>query len=479
LLIAAVSKISNHGQALGAFGGDIRLKSVADAINTLDFNGAGYAFLLNRSGTIISHPKTELNGKSYTELFAGDAPPLETPLRPVTVSGKKLLVSFTPLSQLHGADWCIGVVLDESIVMAEANRLTLQAAIGVAIGIALCLALLSLLVRHLLKPLGCEPVEAAEIMHKVAGGDLTTRIDHAQPGSLLATLGSMVNALRTMMTEIHRDAYRLAESAQHIAQASDAVSHAAGQQSDATSSMAAAVEELTVSSCSISDSARETSQDSAKAVELSGQGAERVMQASQSTQQISQTVTDASERIRALDQRARQISDIASVIKDIAGQTNLLALNAAIEAARAGEQGRGFAVVADEVRKLAERTSTATTEIEEMISGIQGDTVGAVDAMNATLPEVQQGVELATSATDALKIIEQGARRTLERIGEVANSTAEQSQASTSIAQSVEQIARMVSESANTIQSTASTAHDLEEIASNLKKQVSYFKLQA
>ena len=188
-------------------------------------------------------------------------------------------------------------------------------------------------------------------------------------------------------------------------------------------------------------------------------------------------MSDASGRIRALEERAKQVSSIANVIKDIAGQTNLLALNAAIEAARAGEQGRGFAVVADEVRKLAERTSSATLEIEQMITGIQNDTVGAVEAMSAALPEVQEGVELANSASESLQAIEDGARRTLERVGEVADATLEQSSASTSIAQRVEQIANMVEETTETIRGTAATAHELENIANNLKQQIGKFRI--
>jgi methyl-accepting chemotaxis protein len=331
--------------------------------------------------------------------------------------------------------------------------------------------------RSILNQLGGEPKAASEIMQRIANGDLTASIDQAPPGSLLNTLGGMAQALRKMVSEINGDANRLVDNAEHIATASEEVARAAEQQSDATSAMAAAIEQLTVSSNHISDSARDTSHDSIAAVELSGQGSARVDQASQAIQQISDTVSDASTRIHALEERAKQISSIANVIKDIAGQTNLLALNAAIEAARAGEQGRGFAVVADEVRKLAERTSLATTEIEQMIVGIQGDTIGAVEAMNAALPEVQQGVALASSASESLRAIEEGARRTLERIGEVADATKEQSTASTSIAQRVEQIANMVEETTQTIRGTATTAHQLQDIAVSLKQLISRFKV--
>jgi len=349
---------------------------------------------------------------------------------------------------------------------------------GISLALLVALVVFGYLVsRSILRQLGGEPTTAVEIMERVASGDLTADIGQAPPGSLLYALRGMVGALRQMVVEINSDAGRLVSNAEQISSASDQVAAAAEQQSDATSSMAAAIEQLTVSSNHISDSARDTSEDSSSAVELSGQGSQRVDKAAAAIRQIADTVSDASGRIHALEERARQISDIANVIKDIAGQTNLLALNAAIEAARAGEQGRGFAVVADEVRKLAERTSLATTEIEQMIVGIQGDTVGAVEAMNAALPEVQQGVALAESASESLREIEDGARRTLERIGDVADATREQSSASTSIAQRVEQIANMVEETTATIRSTAASAHQLQEIALSLKQLVNRFRV--
>ena len=129
------------------------------------------------------------------------------------------------------------------------------------------------------------------------------------------------------------------------------------------------------------------------------------------------------------------------------------------------------------MRKLAERTSSATTEIEQMIVAIQADTGGAVEAMNAALPEVEQGVQLAESATDSLRAIEEGAHRTLERVGEVADATLEQSSASTSIAQRVEQIANMVEETTATIRGTTETAHQLEDIANNLKGLIGRFRV--
>ena len=331
--------------------------------------------------------------------------------------------------------------------------------------------------RSITRELGGEPGAATAVMQRAAQGDLTTQLGSTQPGSMLHALGSMVGALRSMMGEINHGSRQLVDNADHISRISREVASAAERQSDATAAMAAAMEELTVSSSHISSSALDTEQNSQEAMRLAAEGTQRVDQAASAIRRMAETVTGASSRILALEERIGQVSSIANVIKEIAGQTNLLALNAAIEAARAGEQGRGFAVVADEVRKLAERTSTATTEIEQMITGIQGDTSGAVQAMHAALPEVDQGVALAASATEALRAIEAGANKTLERVREIADATKGQSATSTALAQQVEEISCMVQSTSDSIRGAAEAAVGLEQIAGNLKNQIARFHL--
>ncbi len=329
----------------------------------------------------------------------------------------------------------------------------------------------------ILRQLGGEPDVAAGVMREVAGGNLTASAGTPPKDSLMGALETMIASLRTLVREINGEADLLVRNAEQIKSGSGEVSRRAEKQSEATSAMAAAVQELTVSSSQISDSARQTEGDSNTAMQLAGQGRERVDQAKSAIQAIASTVAGASERIRALEQRANQVSSIANTIKDIADQTNLLALNAAIEAARAGETGRGFAVVADEVRKLAERTTAATAEIEQTISGIQNDTVSVVDAMNDALPQVELGVQLANSAYESLQAIADGANRTVDRVRDVANATQEQGVASTAIAQRVEQVAQMVDETTTTIRASAETANQLERIAQNLKQQIAQFRV--
>ncbi len=379
--------------------------------------------------------------------------------------------AFTPWNWVIGT----GIYIDDVDTEFNHNAMILG---GIS---AILLAILAIygisMGNSIVKQLGGEPAIAAEVMRKVASGDLTAESGATERGSLLHALDTMVHALRDLVSSINNGANEVVSNAERIAKASRNVASASERQADATSAMAAAIEELTVSSSQISDNATATESDSQDSMTLAGQGAERVEQATDAIKRIASTVNDASARIAALNERAQQVSSIANVIKDIAGQTNLLALNAAIEAARAGEQGRGFAVVADEVRKLAERTSVATTEIEQMISGIQSDTVSAVSAMNAALPEVEQGVELAGSASNTLRTIQEGSGRTVERVRDVANATREQSMASTSISQRVEQIAQMVEETTYTVRETNSTADQLERIAHELQDQISRFKV--
>ena len=440
----------------------------------------------------VMHPiKPELQGKDMTD----NKDP----------TGKQLYVEFVKVVKANGAGfvdylwskpgltepvpklsyvkgyepwgWIVGTGIYIDDVNAQFRKDAMMLG-GVSAGLLVVLVVLGGLIRaSIVNQLGGEPAEAAAVMERVASGDLTADVGNPAKGSLLDALGGMVTSLRSLVREVSSSAVTLASNAEQIRHASSEVATAAEHQADATSAMAAAIEELTVSSNHISDSARETERDSREAMTLASEGSDRVDQATEAIRKIATTVSDASTRIHALEERASQVSSIANVIKDIAGQTNLLALNAAIEAARAGEQGRGFAVVADEVRKLAERTSTATTEIEQMILGIQGDTGGAVEAMNAALPEVEQGVQLAGHASESLRGIEAGAGRTLERIGEVATATREQSTASTSIAQRVEEIAQMVDETTATIRGTAETAHQLEQIAQGLKGQIGRFKV--
>jgi methyl-accepting chemotaxis protein len=482
-------------EAAGKISRELAQKAAAEAIGRVRYGGqdgkSEYVYAFTVGGINISHIRSDLIGKDAREILKDSkgrytvkdilasvqskpSAYIDTafprPGAQVPVDKLQFAMSFEPWGWVIGS----GVYMDD--IDSEFNH-RLVTVLAVAVGILLIVGFIGFIIaRGVLQQVGGEPAEAIALMSRAASGDLTVEVHSAPGGSMLASLGDMVASIRRMVTEIGQCASRLTQGAERISTASRQVAVASGKQSDATSSMAAAIEEMTVSINHISDNAKDTQENSLTSVDLSEDGFGRVEAATHEIKDIASRVSDASGRIRKLEDRANQISSIAGVIKDIAGQTNLLALNAAIEAARAGEQGRGFAVVADEVRKLAERTSTATIEIEQMISGIQSDTVEVVGVMDAALPQVDAGVKGAESAAESLCQIKDGAQKTLDRIREVADSTQEQSVASNSIAQKVEEIATMVEETTAAMQSTAETAEDLEKISSELTVLISRFR---
>ena len=192
---------------------------------------------------------------------------------------------------------------------------------------------------------------------------------------------------------------------------------------------------------------------------------------------IAQTVNESARIIEQLGKHSENISAIVNVIKEIADQTNLLALNAAIEAARAGEQGRGFAVVADEVRKLAERTTQSTKEISDMIGAIQQGTESAVASMQGGVSRVAEGVTLSRRAGEAIARIRQGTQDVRQSVGDISDAMGEQSQASNEIARGVEHIAQMAERNSTEVRATADTVLHLEQMATTLQAEVQRFRV--
>ncbi|WP_028536918.1 methyl-accepting chemotaxis protein [Paludibacterium yongneupense] len=389
-----------------------------------------------------------------------------------------MVMKINQVKKIGDWDWIIGFGVFTDDIDAAYWSLAWRF-IGLGALVLLCVVGLAVtMARSIYRQLGGEPEYAARVAQAIAAGDLSQQLgDGFSADSVLASVAGMQSGLRQMIEGIQRGADLLGQAVTGLTGQMAQINQASRLSADATSSTAAAIEQMSVSIDHISSNARETELNSAHSSALAGDGEKKVNQAAGTIQGASEQISMASTQIEGLLDRSRQIGGIASVIKDIADQTNLLALNAAIEAARAGEQGRGFAVVADEVRKLAERTTKATTEISVMVSTIQDDTGTAMSSMNAVTPQVVLGVSMANEAAAALREISAGAAVTLDKVRSVAAATAEQTQASTSVAQNVERIAQMVEESAESVRAANANVQMLEKLAGDLRESVTRFHL--
>ncbi|HJW25635.1 MAG TPA: methyl-accepting chemotaxis protein [Rhodocyclaceae bacterium] len=375
-------------------------------------------------------------------------------------------------------DWVIGATGPVSEFVADALRVRNLLMIASVLSGLLIIAVLYFALRRSLAPLdrvidGLRQVEKGHVGYRFpeGPGDSRDEIDmlSRELNGTLATLGGLIREIADATHQIDRSAHHQEASSGQVATASE-------QQSQAASSMASAVEELSVSINQVADHAREASQAAAEAQESSTHGRQVVDAAMAELRQLARELNDSAEQVVELGAKSAMISRIVDVIRDIAEQTNLLALNAAIEAARAGEQGRGFAVVADEVRKLAERTGQSTQEIAAMIAAIGSDTQAAAEHMQAVRGRMDDGMERIGGISEVLVHIDGRNGRSSEVIRDIAAATQEQSTASSDIARQVEQISQMAESNASASGDNREQAAGMKTLAAGLRESVAQFR---
>jgi methyl-accepting chemotaxis protein len=355
---------------------------------------------------------------------------------------------------------------DAQALSAFANR-TMQ--LGTLAAIVAALGLGAWLFRSTIPPLR----RICDVTGRMArDSDFTLRIGLAgrdEVGDTARSVDRLADSIRETLQELLSGIEHIAETAGRLSQAAGQVSSSSGRQSEAAASMSATVEELTVSINQVADNARRAFDLSHESGEAARDGGEVIAESVRHMQDIAGRIRRTADAVGELGQASREISGIVQVIRDVADQTNLLALNAAIEAARAGEQGRGFAVVADEVRKLAERTASATQDIGQRIAAIQAGVDGAAEGMSEAVALVDAGVVVSDNAGASVRRINDSASQVEGEANAISDTLREQSAASNQIAVHVDQIAQMSLDNRRGAEDTAGLSRELAELASAMR----------
>ena len=475
MVIGILSKVSS---SVGVVGGDLALDGLVQIINSLNFGGMGYAFLVNDQGKILVHPDKDLVMKSLSDLFPQHTPKLTGELTEVQSDGQARLLTFTPITGLPSANWYIGLSVDKDKAFSMLSTFRTSAVIATVVAVVIIIGLLGLLINVLMQPLHTMTRAMEDIAE--GEGDLTKRLrihNHDEFGILGTAFNRFVERIHSSISEVSSATEQVNEVALRVISASNSSMTNSDEQSNRTNSVAAAINELGAAAQEIAGNAAQASQHASSARLLAEEGQQVVERNIAAMNRLSDLIVSSSGHIETLNNKTVNIGQILEVITSISQQTNLLALNAAIEAARAGEAGRGFAVVADEVRNLAHRTQESAQQVQTMIEELQVGARASVETMDQSQRHSQDSVQIANQAGERLDSVTVRISEIDGMNQSVATATEEQTAVVEAINMDINEINMLNQEGVENLQATLRACSDLEQQAGRLKQLVGSFRI--
>ena len=477
LTISAVVPMLQNGQFSGVAGADIDMQTVTKIINDIDFLGLGYGFLLDNKGQVLSHPNAKLNLKNTSDIF-GTNTPLQSEFTQYEINGESKLISFTKISGIENVDWYLGVVIDKDRAYMSVSTFGQTAAVFMVIGIITIIIMMQLLLRYLMQPMNRLNDAIKDIAQ--GEGDLTRRLtveNDDEFGDLSHSFNIFIEKIQHSIEQVKESTEQLDTAIESLVSQTHSSLSMYDDQSKRTDSVAAAINQFSATSMDISNNAESASQLAKNADEHSTQNQEALSHSVTTIHQLSANMEKAQQTINSLNTHTASIGQVLEVIKGVSEQTNLLALNAAIEAARAGEAGRGFAVVADEVRQLAHRTQQSTQEIEDTVSQLQKGSNLAVELMKTSLQDSEKSVQQADAVGNLMSHVIQAIKQINDANHSVASATDEQNQVVKLLDTDIQTISALSIQGKANLNDTLNECTKLKQQFSALENMVQKFKV--